>query len=236
MSLENKVHTLIISDVHLGAIISRAEALAELLSSMEFERLILLGDFFDNSHFKRLNQSHWKLLSLIQTFSDPESGREVIWVRGNHDKKTASAMAHMVGARVVDEYAWEQGGKRFLSIHGDRFARVFVLNDFLERIGQHIFYFLQYFDKKSRHIVKLFDKSHSYIRRLSKKVASGAIQYAKENNAEYVFCGHTHKPMYKEHKDGDKSIHYYNTGCWTQAPSTFVTISEKGEITLQSFE
>lgn len=233
---KDKINTIIVSDVHLGSIISRAEALTELLSSLEFERLIILGDLFDSGYFKRLDQSHWKLLSLIQKLSDPASTCEIIWVRGNHDKKMANTMAHMVGARLVDEYAFNIADRKLLAIHGDRFVRSLLFNDFVASIGQHLFYFLQYFDKNSRHIVKLFDRSHSYLRRLSSKVAYGAIKYAKERDAQYIFCGHTHKQMYKEHIDSGKTVHYYNTGCWTQAPSSYITISKEGEVSLLSVE
>ena len=46
---------------------------------------------------------------------------------------------------------------------------------------------------------------------------------AKKRGADYVFCGHTHKAMRK--RKGD--IVYYNSGCWTDSPCTYITIDEK---------
>ncbi|MES2059778.1 MAG: metallophosphoesterase [Patescibacteria group bacterium] len=232
-SIEPNIHTLIISDVHLGSVISRADALAELLNSISFMRLIILGDFLDNSNFKRLNASHWKLLTLIQSFSAPESGREIIWVRGNHDHATADTMAHMIGASVVDEYIFEIQGKKFLAIHGDKFAETVLFNDFFSIIGQKVFAFLQHFDKDARHIVKILERSHNFMRRVSSRVARGAIKYAADLKINYVFCGHTHKALEKIYGQGKDAIHYFNTGCWTYAPSAYITIDESGEVALK---
>lgn len=50
--------------------------------------------------------------------------------------------------------------------------------------------------------------------------------YAKENEAGVIFCGHTHQTLYKKIPD----IEYFNTGCWTDIPSSYLFIDNEGNI------
>ena len=65
-----KVDTIIISDVHLGSEVARPGQIIEMLSLYSFNRLILLGDIFDNLNFARLKKDHWNLLSNIRKLSN----------------------------------------------------------------------------------------------------------------------------------------------------------------------
>ena len=60
--------------------------------------------------------------------------------------------------------------------------------------------------------------------RLSSKVASGAIAYARLRQADRVFCGHTHKADSIERD----SVAYYNSGSWADFPPTYLTIDSAG--------
>lgn len=233
-----KIDTLIVSDVHLGSLISRAQKLNQLLESTDFRRLILLGDLFDGLNFQRLNGSQWELLSRIRTLSSEKEGRDVIWIRGNHDGKIADTMSHLVGARVFDEYAWEFRGKRFLAIHGDQFDRFFISKTSLGRLPRWIFVMLQRFDQEGRHIVGFLERSHTAWLRLSRKVADGAAKYASALQADLVFCGHTHEAMeqvFPAESDGASPVHYVNVGCWTRSPSSYAVIDEAGKVSLREF-
>ncbi len=50
----------ILSDLHLGSEISRAHEALELLRSLSFHRLILLGDIFCDLNFSRLKKERKK--------------------------------------------------------------------------------------------------------------------------------------------------------------------------------
>src|SRR5262249_48339602 len=76
-----------LSDLHLGSDNCQAHSLCELLEVIKDEvlpttRLILNGDVFDSIDFRRLNKSHWKVLSLIRKLSHR---LEIVWICGNHD-------------------------------------------------------------------------------------------------------------------------------------------------------
>lgn len=67
--------------------------------------------------------------------------------------------------------------------------------------------------------------------RISEKVTSRAIIYGRVMQVDYIFCGHTHKTM--EINKGD--IHYYNCGCWTDVPDSYITL-DKDNIRIQQFD
>ena len=80
------VNTIVISDIHLGSEVARPQAVRDMLNIYDFNRLILLGDIFDDLNFTRLKKEHWGLLSDIRKLSNPKHMIEVIWVEGNHDE------------------------------------------------------------------------------------------------------------------------------------------------------
>ena len=80
--------TLILSDLHLGSEISRAEQATRMLRENRFRRLILLGDIFSDLNFGRLTKPHWKFLGYIRKLSNPKRGIEVVWVEGQSRPRT----------------------------------------------------------------------------------------------------------------------------------------------------
>jgi predicted phosphodiesterase len=59
---------------------------------------------------------------------------------------------------------------------------------------------------------------------MSSKVSAGALQYARQHDADRIFCGHTHEAVHVE-QDG---IHYYNSGGWVDSRLTYLTVDEQG--------
>src|SRR3974377_19966 len=110
--------TLILSDLHLGAAMSRAREATRVLRENVYRRLILLGDIFADLNFGRLKKEHGKVLSTIRKLSKPKRNVEVVWVEGNHDHGLAQIMSHLVGIRVYQEYRWEYQGLRHIAVHG----------------------------------------------------------------------------------------------------------------------
>ena len=121
-------NTLILSDVHLGADISRAREALRVLQENRYRRLILLGDIFADLNFGRLKKQHWKFLGFIRKLSNPKRNVEVVWVEGNHDHGLTEIMSHLVGVRVYQEYRWDYQGLRHIAVHGHQFDRFVVKN------------------------------------------------------------------------------------------------------------
>ena len=216
--------TVIISDLHLGSEISRAGDALEFLQSVEFRRLILLGDIFADLNFSRLTKEHWKFLGYIRKLSNPKHEVEVVWVEGNHDHGLTEVMSHLVGVRVYQQYEWEYAGKRHLAIHGHQFD-TFVLNNMkLTNFGQLIYLWLQKIDSKHKRFARYLDRLNTRWLRLSAQVGQGALSYAKQGKAERIFCGHTHVPMQMK-QDG---VEYYNSGAWVDLRCTYITVGQEG--------
>src|SRR5881392_2852014 len=140
--------TLILSDLHLGLDMSRADEARRMLRQHRFRRLILLGDIFSDLNFGRLTKQHWKFLGYIRKLSNPKRNVEVVWVEGNHDQGLSNIMSHLVGVRVYQEYAWEYLGLRHVAIHGHQFDGFQVNRLRLSRLGTSLFLQLQKLDFK----------------------------------------------------------------------------------------
>ena len=216
--------TLIVSDLHLGSEVSRAEEATRMLKQNAFRRLILLGDIFSDLNFRRLTKEHWKFLSHIRKLSNPKRGIEVVWVEGNHDQGLSVVMSHLVGVRVYQEYAWEFAGSRHLAIHGHQFDRFMVNNWLLSSVNTFVHIQLQRLDFKGKCLSRLVDRLGTRWLRLTPKVASGALGHARLRKAQRIFCGHTHAAL-SQRQDG---IEYYNTGGWIDTHPTYVTIDFDG--------
>ncbi len=217
-------NTLILSDLHLGAATSRAREATRVLKENRFQRLILLGDIFADLNFARLTKDHWKFLGYIRKLSNPKRNIEVVWVEGNHDHGLTNIMSHLVGVRVYQKYCWNYDGLRHIAIHGHQFDGFQVNSVRLSKLGTALYLKLQKLDFKSKPLVRLIDRLNTRWLRLSSKVSSGALHYARQRDANRIFCGHTHEAGHVE-RDG---IHYYNTGGWVDSRLTYVTVDQQG--------
>jgi len=133
-------------------------------------------------------------------------------------------MSHLVGVRVYQEFTWEYRGLRHIAIHGHQFDGFQVNRVRLSQWGTSLYLQLQKLDFKSKPIVRLIDRLNTRWLRMSEKVASGALAYARHHQAERIFCGHTHEALHIE-RDG---IDYYNTGGWVDSRLTYLTTDELG--------
>ena len=217
--------TLILSDLHLGADMSRAREALRVLQENQYRRLILLGDIFADLNFGRLKKEHWKFLGFIRKLSNPKRNVEVVWVEGNHDHGLAEIMSHLVGVRVYQEYQWEYQGLRHTAVHGHQFDGFVVSNVRVSYlIGTLLYLQLQKWDSKNKTLTRFLDRLNTRWLRLSSKVADGALAHARHQHAARIFCGHTHAAMHKHERGTD----YFNCGSWIDAHPTHITVGEEG--------
>ncbi len=222
--MPKNVDTFIASDIHLGSAVSRSDVLLETLKKYNFKRLVLLGDIFDDLNFKRLKTKHWKLLSHIHELANEQTDVEVIWITGNHDELITNVMSHILGIPILGEYEWEYNGKKYLAMHGHQFDSFMIKNKILSKMAASFYKFLQRIDRKKHRFTRSIKRLSKAWLRVSEEVASKVLRHGKERGVDYIFCGHTHQALFRQEKD----INYFNTGCWTDIPSTFVTIDDGG--------
>ena len=217
--------TLILSDLHLGADMSRAREALRVLQENQYRRLILLGDIFADLNFGRLKKEHWKFLGFIRKLSNPKRNVEVVWVEGNHDHGLAEIMSHLVGVRVYQEYQWEYQGLRHIAVHGHQFDGFVVSNVHVSYyIGTLLYLQLQKWDSKNKALTRFLDRLNTRWLRLSPKVAEGALAHARHHKAARIFCGHTHAAMHQHEQGTD----YFNCGSWIDAHPAYITVGEEG--------
>ncbi len=218
--------TLILSDLHLGAEMSRAREALRVLQENQYRRLILLGDIFADLNFGRLKKEHWKFLGFIRKLSNPKRNVEVVWVEGNHDHGLTEIMSHLVGVRVYQEYQWEYHGLRHIAVHGHQFDGFVVSNVHVSYyIGTLLYLQLQKWDSKNKTLTRFLDRLDTRWQRLSAEGCRGRARPCPSSRRQpRIFCGHTHAAMHK-HENG---IDYYNCGAWIDARPTYITVGEEG--------
>jgi UDP-2,3-diacylglucosamine pyrophosphatase LpxH len=211
----------ILSDLHLGSEISRARDALDLLQSLRFHRLILLGDIFCDLNFRRLKKEHWRFLSCIRKLSNPKRNVDVVWVEGNHDYVLVDVMSHLVGVPVYQEFEWESAGERHLAIHGHQFDNFIIKNHlFMDGFAGSLYLSMQKLSTKGKLIARFLDTLNTRWQRLTPKVAKGALNYARSHGATRIFCGHTHEAIALT----DNGVTYYNAGSWTNSPPSYITV------------
>jgi UDP-2,3-diacylglucosamine pyrophosphatase LpxH len=226
---EHPLDAVVISDVHLGAGNCQPVALRRLLESIlegriRTHRLIFNGDLFDSMDFRRLKKHHWKVLSMIRHLSDKI---EVVWIAGNHDGP-AEIVSNLLGVQFVSRYVLTSGSHRILALHGHQFDRFVEDHPVLTRVADWIYAALQALDK-THSVARLAKRRSKIFLRCEGKVRDGAMAQARHCKCDTVLCGHTHHPV----SDEGGKVRYYNSGCWTERPTHYLTVCD-GEVNLCS--
>ncbi len=239
-----RADTLIVSDVHLGSRVSQPKKLLDLLQSYRlgkhewnFDRLILLGDIFDDLNFSRLKKHAWQVVGLIREITDEESNAEVVWILGNHDELLAQVMSHLVGVTVHEEYEWRVNGNRYLAMHGHQFDKWVMYYPNLSKIPSWMYDFIQRIDSRRQRLSRYIKEKSKKWLRINQDVARGIVSHARTKGHAYhsVFCGHTH--LAEQIDFADAGLSYYNTGCWTgRHPPTYITIDDHGRVLLHEYQ
>jgi len=213
--------TVIISDLHLGSKVCRAEELLLFLETVRFKRLIINGDVFDSINMKRLNRHHWKVLSILRLLTDHENGIDVIWLRGNHDGY-ADLISQLLGIQFYVEYELEWNSQKVLVFHGDIFDKFVSEYPLLTDFADGLYRMSVYLNPTTKRIGRWLKRNSKTFLRNTEKVREGAISFANHRHAGTVICGHTH------HVEDAivEGIRYLNPGSWTDSPTHFVGITE----------
>jgi UDP-2,3-diacylglucosamine pyrophosphatase LpxH len=220
----------IISDLHLGSDVCRADYILEFLYYLETKNLILNGDIFDNMDFRRLKKSHWHVLKKLRQIS---KHTKIIWISGNHDYQ-CEPIAHLIGANFTLDYVIQVDRKIYIT-HGDRFDKIITKRPILTKFADNIYRLIQLFDRRmdNNYYYSGMIKRHSKtLTRITDNTIANAIRFAKKNNYGSIIIGHLHKPTLLTTLED--MIEYGNSGCWTEENCNYITI-DNGCINLKSF-
>ena len=108
---------LVISDLHLGSEYSQEELLYEMLTTIEFDELILAGDIIEFLRKPKFTDHTYKILDFINSLN-----KKVIYIVGNHD----DAFEKFIGKKIkniefMKTYDFHYYSRKYRIEHGDQY-------------------------------------------------------------------------------------------------------------------
>jgi UDP-2,3-diacylglucosamine pyrophosphatase LpxH len=222
-----KLRSVFISDVHLGAPHAHAEELASFLSNLDCERLYLVGDIVDLWWVSRRratwNKAETRVLDLLRRM--PKRGIEVIYIPGNHDAALRAIGGQLLAGVQVRAKAEHfcSNGQRLLITHGDQFDRHVRFCKVQKAVGGYLYDGLLDFDAYANALRKRFGmrrfslanwikarngQAKDYLQRFESAVADSALQKGFDG----AVCGHIHHAKLSR----TENFTYANCGDWVE--------------------
>lgn len=230
MDTKRNVELVVISDVHLGTSGCQAGELLKYLKSIRPKTLILNGDIIDIWQFKKryFPKSHLKLIKhLLGLASDRCT---IYYITGNHDEMFRRFTGMKVGRlKIVNDLKLELDGQTSWFFHGDVFDVVMQHSKWLSKLGAIGYDTLVSLNTMVNWLLRQLDlnlKPVSFSKKIKESV-KGAVKYinafedtvataAARKGADFVVCGHIHKPEIRTIKVGQQTVNYLNSGDWIE--------------------
>ncbi len=219
---------LVLSDVHLGTYGCHAEELVRYMKSVKPQTVVLNGDIVDIWQFSK---RYWPAshMKVVKTLLDwVAKGVRVYYVTGNHDEMLRKfAGFELGGLQIVNKVVLELDGKKAWVFHGDVFDVTMQHSKWLARLGAVGYDALILLNRGVNFVsTRLGRGKISMSKRIKSSVKSAvkfinnfeqtAADIARENQYDYVVCGHIHQPEIRRIKTGDTSVLYLNSGDWVE--------------------
>jgi UDP-2,3-diacylglucosamine pyrophosphatase LpxH len=217
--------TLFLSDLHLGALSSRADLVLRFLQSHVAKTYVLAGDILDLWHPLL---PHWTaqdqaVINHLQARA--RDGARLIYVRGNHDPDPRLIPPH---ARLTAEYVGSHihkaaNGKNYLVLHGDEADSRLIRLHVMTRMGSLIDHGLRRCDQLLHRISRRQPQARGFAEGIL--AASNALRYhgraherhmvelARAKGLDGVICGHFHIATLHDHF----GLTYANCGDWVDS-------------------
>ena len=202
-----------ISDIHLGTKSCKAKKLLTFLSTLETERLFLVGDIIDGWKLQRSHYWTKTQTEVIRKILKISESTDVIYIPGNHDEFVRPFFKYdfqFGRTQVCDTYDYiDLNGRKIYVCHGDKF-------DFWMHVPKNIINFFGHFTDWTEKADEAGTSINRYIRRTSTE--SALRKFRRIRGYDSVICGHTHYPMCEEE--------YMNCGDWVKQCSAIVETHE----------
>jgi len=165
------MHTIVISDVHLGSKHCLCEQFLEFMRCIPAgSTLVLNGDTVNRRH-KHLSGAHLEVLDLLKRES---FSRRVIWLPGNHDRHYRFDDSGNIEFRTSYSI-----GKSLLVAHGHSFESVMSYNKAFITLFRAMHYLRVCLGAESAHVAFYAKRWPRLYRFLRQNVTMNAAKYAK---------------------------------------------------------
>ena len=241
-----KCKTVILSDLHLGTVDSKAEEVVDFLKSVRCDELILNGDIVDGWALKRGSRwlpTHSRVIRQLLKMTERHQ-TNIHYLRGNHDEVMERFMPFVFGriSFKKEMIYTTQKGKRYLVIHGDGFDSVSTNHRWLASLGSVGYDFLLWVNRFYNYWRAWRGKEYFSISKKIKSAVKSAVCFvdryeellqnlAAHRKCDGIICGHIHTPE-------DKmvgGVHYLNSGDWVESLTAIIETVD-GELRLIRYD
>ncbi len=237
MTTPHHFRSIFISDVHLGAKGSQAEALLAFLQTHTADTYYLVGDIIDGWQLAAQwywPQSHNDVVQYV--LERGRLGAKLWYLPGNHDDMLRiSHLGQKYGAvEIIDQLVHEGvDGKRYLVIHGDQFDVVVKKARWLAGVGDWLYNFALFLNLYINMVRRIFGKEYWSFSAWAKQVVKRSVnkmgnfeerlaETAYAAGAQGVVCGHIHFAAIKDVPTQAGPLRYMNCGDWVESCTAIV--------------
>ena len=210
-----RFETVVVSDLHLGALNSRTDDFLRFLDELEVDQLIIAGDLFESPMLHGLRPRHVHVLERLRQFAH---GSRLVWLRGNHDPDEVWC-SEVLAWQAHDEIVLNVGRRRYLVCHGHVWDRTLSLPSVVVHGADLVYHAAQRLDPSHR-LARFLKRNTKIFCRAVDELRREATTAARLRNMDGVIVGHSHVAD-DERSDG---LHFLNCGCWTEQPTGYVGI------------
>ncbi len=212
--------TVVVSDLHLGARNARTDEFLSFLRTIRADRLIVNGDLFQDPWLRGLRPGDVEVLDALRRYARYS---DVLFLSGNHDPEEAW-FPGVLGLPVLDELSITIGDARYLVYHGHGWDKAMELPSLVIAMADAVYAGTQWLDPTHRLAKALKRKCKTFCRAV-KNLRTAAVKAARERGFDGIILGHTHIQEDEMVSDpGQKTVHYLNSGCWTEQPCGYIGI------------
>ena len=228
MHEKRHIDLVVLSDIHLGTHGCRAEELINYLRTIRPKKIILNGDIIDIWQFKKkyFPKSHLKVIRMLLDFLS--KGTKIYYLPGNHDEVLRKFNGYGIkNFKISNKAVLKLNGKKAWFFHGDVFDITMKYSKWIAKLGGIGYDFLIRLNYRTNRFRALIGKEKISFSKYIKYKVKQAVKYvnqfeeialdiARENNYDYVICGHIHQPIIRDQIVNERKITYLNSGDWIE--------------------
>jgi UDP-2,3-diacylglucosamine pyrophosphatase LpxH len=219
---------LIVSDIHLGdpRFVNESKLLS-LLSSEDFDVLVLNGDIWDcwiEKDIGKLQEKYWQLIIFLRTLCVQ---KEVIWILGNHDPELDKAYDLLPDALICDSYVMAEGNDFTCLIeHGQHLD--YMWNLLFSRVSLYLTLCIHKLTGGRLDLQRWYEAKNPFYRMIYRKLEKYFM--ARHHEFNNIVIGHTHVPS-QYIFNGSQLV---NSGDWIYHEH-YITLSSSGVFQLHQY-